>query len=200
LLNKNSIQWNTVGEPGECVTLFTNGNKDLKREYGIIIRWRWKKKGNFNANNRTFINGFDIMESYENCLDIASSYYKNIPSGLEIYNEDKIFLKENHFKIEGSSLGLSFLLSLLSYILIIKIPFRTVSWGSIYPIRNNSFCVCETDNNEQKIKIAKLIKSNVILHSEKEKNIDDENIKQIRIPFFIENVVPLLIKFLKNNK
>lgn len=179
--------WDSLIDPGSFPTVFTRANNNSSVP-GICIRWQWVATGGFDQSITPVLSGMEIEESYYTCLDVASKYYKDIPTGIRIYEEDREFLVKNHYKIYGSSLGMPFLLGLISYINKIPWPNRTVSWGNIRPIRNNSFAVYPVDNVLDKIIVLRDLEARHLVHPQSEElNLD--KITVIGISFEIENAV-----------
>jgi len=179
--------WSSLSNPGSFPTIFagTNNNSSVP---GICIRWQWVATGGFDQSITPVLSGMEIEESYYTCLDVASKYYRVIPKGILIHREDRELLLTNHYKIYGSSLGLPFLIGLISYINKIPWPSRTVSWGDIRPIRNNSFALYPVDNLSDKILVLRKLQAKHLIHPESEElNLDE--ITVTGISFEIEKAV-----------
>jgi hypothetical protein len=72
-------------------------------------------------------------------------------------------------------------------------PNKTVSWGNIRPVRNNSFAIYPVDNISDKMTILRDLGAENLIHP----NDEELNLKDIRdtgIPFEIEKAITILEK------
>jgi|TARA_Y100000034_G_scaffold122796_1_gene168711 hypothetical protein len=186
--------WNSLVDPGSFPTIFTRSNNSNKVP-GICIRWQWVSTGGFDESLKDVLSGMEmeIEETYYTCLDITSKYYNCIPGGIRIFKEDRELLENNRYKIFGSSLGLPFLLGVMSYANNTPWPNKTVSWGNIRPVRNNSFAIYPVDNILDKIKILRDLGAENLIHP-KDEELNLKDIRDTGIPFEIETAVTILEK------
>jgi hypothetical protein len=173
------LKWGLM-ESGDCITLFTPGELNTRFTENLAIRWRWQQEGGFDNRLRKIISTPEIKEAFLTCLDIAESIFPHYPRGIRMHEEDKRFLEENYLTIHGGSLGLAFLFGLISHVHSRR-PGRVVAWGTILPVRNNSFAVQPTDAASQKMDAARALGAQWVVHPCDEHTKPAEGIRLLRI-------------------
>ena len=173
------LKWDLM-KPGDCITIFTPGELNKRFTDNLAIRWRWQKEGGFDNTLKEIISTPEIKEAYLTCLDIAESIFPHHPRGIRMHKEDRRFLEENYLTIHGGSLGLAFLFGLICHVHSRR-PGRVVAWGTILPVRNNSFAVQPTDTASQKMNAARSLGAQWIVHPYDEHTKPTAGIRLLRI-------------------
>jgi hypothetical protein len=173
--------WETLLYPGECLSLYSKKQDKRIIDGGIVLRWRWKQTGGFDKFLERHFYDRELEEAFLTCLDIGEQSFSSYPKGIELFPEDRELVKSRNIFLSGGSLGLAFLLGMITFIYGKQWPNRVVAWGGLLPIRNNSFAVYAVDYIDHKIDLAKKIDASTIIHPESEKHLIIESIREIRI-------------------
>jgi len=186
--------WKYADSPGKFTTVFTNSSINT----GFLLRWSWGKQEFIPSD---IINFFDvkIKGSYLLTQELIFKTYGIKDLYLSLMKTDVDFLRKYRYTLSGDSLSLAFYLGALSYVQKKPIPGKTVATGVISPVYENNYNLYNSDNQKEKIAIARSYGANFFLTCAND-NFQIAGIKTIHLEKEFDAFTNQLLQILNNDK